>query len=235
MFSCCFMTVVLFMHPRALQLPEVELLYPSFEPPATANFSFSSLRFLTFFLSGWMFPSKCVTNTHDGFKCYCYLYRCPFCFWVLSLSGIVWQQIALWKTQSKWVIFPFAGFEFVSLNCNLSGWGFLYYKPRRAIFPCLCSLTLLSFIQFIMFIVLLLEKMTSSEMSLLGFLLCSLSFSKVCVERMLFQTSNWKCILELARNLLCFHQNKKKYYAGTTFGERHTPVYLKFVTPEKDQ
>lgn len=150
MFCGCFMTLVLFKHPRVLELPDwsrpvvTKLCVPSNSQDLLL---FQQLGFFSLLSSRLHVPFKIyVINTHDGFKYYCYLYKCPFCFWVLSLSDIVWQQIIPQKMQLKWVIFPFTGFEFVSLNCHLFGWGFLYYRPRKAIFPCLCSLTLLLFI-----------------------------------------------------------------------------------------
>lgn len=160
---------------------------------------------------------------------------------ILFLSSLPqWYCLAANYTMKNAikVIFPFAGFEFVSLNCHLFGWGFLYYKPRRAIFPCLCSLTLLLLIVYHVYSTsFLLEKMTFSnlfsEISLLGSSLCSLQFSKVCVERMILRQvignayKNW---LEIC----CFHQNKKKAFTLEQLSVKDThPFILNLLTPEK--
>lgn len=72
-----------------------------------------------------------------------------------------------------------------------------------------------------------------SEISLLGSSLCSLQFSKVCVERMILRQvignayKNW---LEIC----CFHQNKKKAFTLEQLSVKDThPFILNLLTPEK--
>lgn len=129
----------------------------------------------------------------------------------VTLSG---NKLNSAKMILKWKACPFTGFEFVTLNCLLFS-GFFNFinqeEPNRLIslpwhFHCLYSfITLLFFLKKTMF------NSLFSEISLLVPSLFSLPFSRLCVCRTLLETSDQECTLELAENLLCYHQNDVNY------------------------
>lgn len=136
------------------------------------------------------------------------------------------------KTKLKWKACPLPAlnlFHWIAI-CGFV-WVFLPYEPRGAKFPHLCSLALPLLIQFyhVSSNSLLPEEMTFnslfSEIFLLVPSLFSLPFSKLCVWRMLFETSNQECTLELAGNLLCFHQNDENYLCWNNFWWKMHPFF----------
>lgn len=148
-----------------------------------------------------------VINRHYRFKHHCYLCKCSFCFWVVSLSDIVWQQITLCKNniKRKGTSFYWLWVCYTELFCLFVPGFFNFINQRE---PNLlislpwhfhCSY---SFITLLFFLKKRTLSSLFSEISLLVPSLFSLPFSRLCVWRTLLETSDQEGTLELAENLL---------------------------------
>lgn len=174
-----------------------------------------------------------VINTYYGFKHWCCLYRCPRCFWVLSvtLSG---NKLRYAKIKLKPC--PFTGFDFFfSLNCHVSL--FLPYESTGA--KCLSPFPDTFIADTVLSDLSPSWKKWCLTVSSQRFLFFSLfsslfssPFSRLCVWRILFEASNQKFTLEVAGNLVCFYQNDENYSCWNTFWWKACP-FFKFGTTEK--
>lgn len=133
-----------------------------------------------------------------------------------SLSDIVCQQIALCKNKIKTMSFYWFWFFFFSLNCHVC-----LFLPYESMGNKSLSPFPNTFIAHTVLSDFFLKKMVFnsifSEISLLVPSLLSSPFSRLCVWKMLFEASNQKSTLEVARNLLCFYKNYENYSCWNTF------------------